>query len=241
MKFYLLASGSKGNCFLIESDDDVLVIDCGSSKHHLVTSFNSVNINRQKVVGVLLTHAHTDHISQLQLFKDKKIYAPFSIGDFAIEVIKPYTSFNIKGFTITPIPLSHDSEMTVGYIVENKTEKLVYITDTGYVKSSQYKHIEDATYYIVESNHDPEMLMETKRPHYVKQRILSSNGHLCNEDCAEMLDSIITENTKEIVLAHLSEEANTVELAEAVVRERINKSTIKVRAARQFAILEGGS
>ena len=51
--------------------------------------------------------------------------------------------------------------------------------------------------------------MKTQRPSFVKARIQSDEGHLCNEDCARILSKIISKNTKQIVLAHISEEANS--------------------------------
>ena len=241
MKFYLLASGSKGNCFLIKHKEETIVIDCGSTKRYLLSSFQQILVDYQSVDGVLLTHEHSDHISQLKLFKDRKIFAPFELAEYEIEHIHPYTSIQFKSFRITPIPLSHDCSIAVGYIIEVENEKLVYVTDTGYFKESDYTLIRDATYYIFESNHDPELLMKTKRPYLTKQRILSMTGHLSNDDCADILNSVVTVNTKEIVLAHLSEEANTIELAEQVVAKRLEDRRVRVRAAKQFEVLEGGN
>ena len=89
--------------------------------------------------------------------------------------------------------MSHDCENTVGYLIECGNEKLVYVTDTGYIKKEVKDYLKDADYYIFESNHDIEMLMQTKRPVYVKQRIINDYGHLCNEDSAHILSEVISE------------------------------------------------
>ena len=68
-------------------------------------------------------------------------------------------------------------------------------------------------YYIFESNHDIEMLMNTRRPLFLKNRIFGDKGHLNNEYSAHVMAQVIGENTKEICLAHLSQEANTKEMA----------------------------
>ena len=70
---------------------------------------------------------------------------------------------------ITVLPLSHDAAHTVGYVIEAGGEKLVYITDTGYIRNDVKERIVNADYYIFESNHDIEMLMQTNRPVYIKQ------------------------------------------------------------------------
>ena len=98
----------------------------------------------------------------------------------------------------------------------------------------------------MESNHDPEMLLNTRRPKGIKNRILSDYGHLSNEDCGYALLQCINEDTKEIVLAHISEEANTRELAynsliDLFDRKGIDYQDIKIKAAKQFEIIKGGS
>ena len=85
------------------------------------------------------------------------------------------------------------------------------------------------------------MLIKSKRPEYVKNRIRSANGHLCNEDCAFHLKKCITNRTKHIVLAHISEEANTKELAFSVVNNYLELNNCILQAAGQFEIIQGGT
>jgi len=247
MIYSVLASGSKGNCSVIQLGETRIVIDCGSTKKHLTHSFHNIEVDYSQVDGLLITHSHSDHISQIKMFKEAAVYAPFEIESRPDMIqVTPYQSFMIKDVEILPLPLSHDSGSTVGYVITHNNEKLVYMTDTGYVRSQDYRFIEGADYYIFESNHDPELLMATFRPVYIKHRILSDNGHLCNEDSALILSRVISDNTKEIVLAHLSEEANTELLARTTLMEKLYKthpsysSTISIRCAKQFELLVGG-
>ena len=80
----------------------------------------------------------------------------------------------------------------------------------------------------MESNHDVEMLNNGKYPFELRQRILSDKGHLSNYDSAKYLSTFIGNNTKYILLAHLSEENNTQELAYDTLNERLNKENIHV-------------
>ena len=73
------------------------------------------------------------------------------------------------------------------------------------------------------------MLLNTTRPKGIKNRILSDYGHLSNEDCGYALVECINEDTKEIVLAHLSEEANTRELAYNTVTDILEKRELIIR------------
>ena len=80
----------------------------------------------------------------------------------------------------------------------------------------------------MESNHDIEMLNNGRYPFELRQRILSDKGHLSNYDSAKYLSKFIGNKTKYILLAHLSEENNTKELALDTLNERINKENIHI-------------
>ena len=53
------------------------------------------------------------------------------------------------------------------------------------------------------------MLNNGPYPFKLRQRILSDKGHLSNYDSAKYLSTFVGNNTKYILLAHLSEENNT--------------------------------
>ena len=222
MQFCLMASGSKGNCFVLKDDTTCIVIDCGSTKKYLNSCFEQLEISPEEIDALLITHDHSDHIAQINMFKDTAVYSPVEIEDIETFKVTPLHSFVIETLKITPIALSHDALNTVGYVMESGTEKLVYITDTGYVNQRYFPLLTDADYIVMESNHDVGMLMKTRRPQYLKARIYGDQGHLCNEDCAEILAKIVSEKTKMIILAHISREANTREKALSVSLDRLN-------------------
>ena len=85
------------------------------------------------------------------------------------------------------------------------------------------------------------MLMNTKRPMYLKNRILSDYGHLSNLDSAHLIARLIGNQTKEIVLAHLSREANTPELALETYRRMISDDHIDIKVASQIEVVGGGN
>ena len=212
MKFTILASGSRGNCCIIESSDAQIMIDCGTTKKYLNECFHQLQYDDTATDALLLTHSHSDHISQLKMFEHHLKYGPEEIEKHQIQVVKPFECFMIHSTQIQVLPMSHDVTC-VGYVLTCGNEKLVYMTDTGYVKAEIKEYIQNADYYIFESNHDIELLMQTNRPVYVKQRIINDCGHLCNDEAAMVLSQVIGDRTKEIVLAHISQEGNTKELA----------------------------
>ncbi len=243
MKFLSLCSGSKGNCSLVINDDCTIMIDCGASFKYIKQRLSELNISIEEIDYLFITHQHIDHVRSIKSFKEVKKYSCANIeGTIKLNFFNP---IEIKGVQVTALPLSHDSENTSGYLFECDYKKLAYITDTGYVSKQIYPHIHNADYFFIESNHDIEMLMKTNRPYMLKSRIISDTGHLCNEDCMNLLSRVIGPSTKEIILAHLSEEANTRQIAYDVTHSMIKNhpyySKIKVSVAPQFEICRGGS
>lgn len=245
IKFALLASGSKGNCCLIRNKETAIIIDCGSTKKYLTTCFERLQYDYTSVDALFVTHTHSDHISQLRMFETIKTYSMSDLETSYFNKIYPYDVVSLDTLQVQAIPTSHDAHDSCGYVVKSHHQTLVYMTDTGYVSETTKKHLKNADYYIFESNHDVEMLMETNRPIFIKQRIIGDLGHLCNEDSAQILAELVGENTKEIVLAHISEEGNSQARAKQVLIEtfkenRIDYSKIKITSAPQFDIVIGG-
>ena len=116
-------------------------------------------------------------------------------------------------FHVDIINTSHDASESKGYVFTTNDSSLVYITDTGYINNKYFKKLYNKNMYIMESNHDVEMLMHGKYPPWLKQRVLSDKGHLSNQASSFYLSKLIGNNTKTVVLAHLSHENNTEEIA----------------------------
>lgn len=246
MKYALLASGSKGNCCVIQHENTQIVIDCGSTKRYLTQSFDEIEVDYKQTDALFITHTHQDHVSQLKMFKDMHTYASqVDIQTDHPQHISAFDKIICKECTITVLPMSHDCENTVGYVIECDEAKMVYITDTGIIRNEVKPYIQNADYYVFESNHDIEMLMQTNRPVYIKQRIINDNGHLCNDDAANILSEVIGDNTKEIVLAHISQEGNTRRMAHdttlsTLQRKGVYREEIRLYPAEQFGIFRGG-
>lgn len=242
MKIKILASGSKGNSSLIICDNTKLLIDIGLSfariKSHL--ELNGININ--DITGLLITHSHSDHIKGLKTFikeTDIKIYIPKDMYH-ELEEIVPIDRcvfiediFNINDVNIELIHTSHDTDFSVGYIFEYKKKTLVYVTDTGYINRRYLKKMEDKNVYVIESNHDEAMLMDGPYPRFLKERVISDRGHLSNKTTAGYLKKIVTDNTKCVVLAHISEKNNTIDLAYQEANDVLKDKDVELLVARQ--------
>lgn len=247
MRFFVLASGSQGNSTFIDFDGIGVLIDCGISKKQLVYRLEQVGYNLKDIQYVFLTHDHYDHKKNIHIFDKELIFTATGCFDGLEEnhYLKPYDIVQFGKLTIIPLKTSHDATASLGFEFICGEERLIYMTDTGYVSSKNANYMLDADYYIIESNHDVEMLMNTNRPMSLKNRILSDRGHLSNLDSALLMSRLIGEKTKEIVLAHLSREANTKELALSTYQEVFSQQGIcceklQIKVASQVDIVIGG-
>lgn len=237
MKITVLGSGSKGNSTLIETTSCNILIDAGLTLKNIEKRLGT---NLPKINIIIITHTHKDHIGGLKSFIKK--YKPLIITK-SEELKNLYPGENIindstyeqGNISITLFDLSHDSPCT-GISLKDKEKELIYITDTGYINQKILKKIKNKNIYIMESNHDTEMLRHGSYPFYLQQRIMSDKGHLSNQDAAKYLKNIIGDNTEYIVLAHLSEENNTESLAQEETKKII--TTQKLYIAKQNEKLE---
>lgn len=230
MNFCVLASGSKGNSTYIECSNTRILIDIGMSSLYIENNLRQLEINPAHIDGVLITHTHADHINGLRVFVKKynpTIYLTQKMLDDICNIfpLSNYViidkEFQIKDLFIEVIKLSHDASDANGYIVNGNDQAVVYITDTGYINFKNHKKLKNKNAYIMESNHDVEMLMEGKYPYHLKKRVFSDKGHLSNIDSSNYLMKFIGENTKYIVLAHLSQENNTFQKARECLETRL--------------------
>lgn len=249
MRVDVLCSGSKGNSCLLRSGSTTILIDCGApGVRYLQAAFKEAECSYDEVQALLITHSHSDHVNQLAKFKDKPVYACCSLNGSSrsmpeLSNYRPISSrcrFTIGAFSIECFPTSHDSGPSMGFVIEDGQDRLVYVTDTGYIPAEYYDLLADADYYVFESNHDLEMLQSTNRPLWLKQRIASDTGHLCNQDSSRLLCRLIGAHTRQVVLAHLSEEANTPALALDELKGRMERNglddshlTIQVACQRE--------
>ena len=214
MLFNIIASGSKGNATIIKGKKTVILIDMGISFSRLKEGCEEINVTPEMIDGALFTHEHSDHINGLRFIPVKKQYSlEGTLPSQGHNEVSLFNPFIIGEFVITPILTSHDAKNPCGFVIEQDKEKLVYFTDTGMFPEINYHFVKNPDYLIIESNHDIPMLLKTKRTAELKARIMSDIGHLCNEDSALIAKDIVGNKTKEIILAHISEEANTPDLA----------------------------
>lgn len=238
MKISVLSSGSKGNSVLVATDNTKVLIDLGVTKSYAEEKLKELNVDPKEIKGILITHTHADHIQGLKVFL-KKYHPKLYVNKVILGLLKEYLedfsyelyendTFKIDDLNIRVIKTSHDVKGSVGFIIESFGKSLVYITDTGYINNKYFDKLSNHNLYIMESNHDIKMLMDGNYPYYLKQRILSDKGHLSNKDASYYLSRFIGDNTKTIILAHLSDDNNTYDLAIKTLNEVLKNKNKKV-------------
>jgi len=248
IRYLILGSGSKGNATLIYDEDTLFQIDMGLPKKTLLGGLSAIGREPSTLCACLFTHDHSDHVGTVcYLPETTKLFAPKdTVMTRCFNEITPLSPLDFGAFHITPFSVSHDANNPVGYLIENRGERLVYVTDTGYLSEESLSLVKNADYYIFESNHDLSMLEKSHRPQSLKLRIHGDHGHLSNSESACYMAELLGEKTKEIVLAHLSEECNTPEVALSCYQRIFAKREIlfdsqHIRCAKQYESVGGGS
>lgn len=227
-KIGTLFSSSSGNCTYISSGDEAILVDAGASSKQILTALQNNMLDAKQIKGIFITHTHTDHIKGLRVLL-KNINVPVfgskeTLGELLLKGAitdgvnsyfdiedKPKFDFNMQ---IDFFRTSHDCVGSGGYTVMfNNGDKVAVCTDLGVVTDEIREHIRGSKAIVFESNHDVGMLQNGVYPFETKQRILSEYGHLSNVSCAEELPYFIKNGTTNIILAHLSKDNNTPDIA----------------------------
>ncbi|MBQ7760514.1 MAG: MBL fold metallo-hydrolase [Clostridia bacterium] len=226
LEAYTLFSGSSGNCIFVSDGDTSILIDAGKSQRAIQTALCSLGRGLDKISAIFLTHEHSDHTCGLEVIS-KTYGIPVHITYPSYSNLVKADTFLSKcaevhdviyqvecgNLTIKSFPIPHDSAQNVGYIISNGESTLGIATDMGYVTERIASELSTCHKVIIESNHDIEMVKKGPYPPYLKERILSKNGHLSNEICAKLCVYLAECGIDQITLAHLSRENNTPDLA----------------------------
>ena len=205
MKIYNFSSGSKGNTTLVRCGATNILIDVGNSKKYISKCLHDLDLSLDDINMILISHFHADHFRPAKYLECLPIYS-MREEDLSLEI---NTENIIEGVSIRPFRLSHDEEC-FGFQIKYQNSTYTHISDSGYLKEEYYPLVTASDYLYLEFNHDPIMLEKTNRPRVVKRRILSSKGHLSNQDAALIL-SKTNGKLKQVLIAHISEEANDKE------------------------------
>ena len=235
-RVFTLSSGSDGNCTFVGDGNYAVLIDVGISFSKVKKALENYNIELSHIKALLITHEHSDHIKGICTFC-KKTDIPIIASPKTVEyIIMQYPEledrisaenigkeFFADKMSVTPFSVSHDAKEAVGYRIKTADNRTVaYSTDTGVVTDDMFSYIKDADLNIIEANYDEGMLAcNISYPFLLKQRISGEFGHLSNLQCAQTVLRLIENGNKRFVLAHLSHQNNTPEVALSAVKAKL--------------------
>lgn len=236
MNFISFSSGSSGNCYYISAQQYGLIIDLGIGIRKFKKYYKDYGFLFPEIKGILVTHEHADHVKAVGMLANElkvPVYATELVHQGMMRNIRMQkkvepqyvrtfehgTTLNMGPFSITSFKTPHDSSDNSGYFIQCGDTNLCIITDAGHINESMEYFIPQSLNLVIEANYDDKMLDQGPYPVYLKRRIKSENGHMCNHDLAQYLSAHANPQIQHIWLCHLSEENNLPEVARQTVVE----------------------
>ena len=227
LRFAPLFSGSSGNAIYVGGGDTHILVDAGMSGTRIANELDKIGLNPAQLSAILVTHEHVDHVRGVGILSRRyniPVYATEGtwlgmeekVG--AIDArnrceLIPEQDFYLGEINVMPFATPHDANSSVGMRFEYCGARFCIATDLGCIKKGWFNHVAGCDAVLLESNYDPDMLKAGSYPYELKRRILSTRGHLCNDDAGACALELVRRGAKHIVLGHLSKENNFPELA----------------------------
>jgi phosphoribosyl 1,2-cyclic phosphodiesterase len=221
MKMKVLASGSSGNCYFLQNQNETLIIECGIPYKDIL---KGLDFNISNALGCLVTHEHKDHAKAIRdiikagidIYTSSGTASACAVFEYRVEHIKSEKQFSLGDFKILPFEIEHDALEPLGFLIQrNDFGKLLFITDSYYC---QYK-FSGLNHIMIECNFSSEILQESQAPAYHKNRLLKS--HFSLENVKDFLRANDLREVKNITLLHLSNGNSDAKL----FKEEIEKLT----------------
>ncbi|MBP3249663.1 MAG: MBL fold metallo-hydrolase [Ruminococcus sp.] len=234
-RIYPLFSSSKANSSYIGNEQEGILIDCGASFKRLSAALELNRIPLTAVKGVFITHEHSDHVAGLKMLTQKtgmpvygqkrtlqRLYDAGKISPSSPVIDMSGCSIACGGSQVTCFDTPHDTIQSCGYRIHTFDNKLCAVcTDLGHISPDVDRALTGCRLVLLEANYDEYMLRTGPYPLYLKERILSRNGHLSNDSCAEQVNKLLQRGTTHFLLGHLSQDNNRPDIADRTVSQRL--------------------
>jgi phosphoribosyl 1,2-cyclic phosphodiesterase len=232
IKIAVLSSGSCGNATFISNGKTRLLVDAGLSRNAIDKGLASIGEDPIFLDAILITHEHVDHTRGLRGMIGR-YQTPVLCTEGTYRAIEPAvvetagvchriaedSIAELGSFSICPIGVRHNANQPVGYVFIVDGRRISIFTDLGYVDTSTAIIMAGSDFLFLESNHDVDAVKMCSRPDELKQRIL--RDHLSNTQVAEFVREYGSEQTKHLVLGHLSDDNNLPELVHATTEQAL--------------------
>ena len=255
MKLVSLASGSNGNCAYVGTEGTHILVDTGCSKKRIEEGLQSLSLTLSDIDAIFITHEHADHIASLHTILKREripVYLTQGTGEGvlnsfaknkcaaklledsitdAFRYISADNAVQVKDVSVNPMRISHDALEPVAYRFHAAGKSVAVATDMGCYDDYTVQSLQGMDALLLEANHDIRMLQTGPYPYPLKQRILGDKGHLSNEMSGALLNCLLHDGLKGILLGHLSEHNNYPALAYETVRLAIEMGATPYRGS----------
>ena len=227
--FRCFASGSSGNCYYLGTRTRGVLIDAGISARSIQKYLREMDLDFQNIMGVLVTHDHADHIRAVGTLGERVKLPIYSTAEIHEGIDRNYgvreklrtsrrffnkgEEWELFGMRINTFGIEHDSTDCLGYCIDYMGQRFVLMTDCGSANAEMESYIRTANHLVIEANHDEHMLLNGPYPTYLKERILSPQGHQSNDVCGELIERNWHPDLRNVWLCHLSLENNDPQVA----------------------------
>lgn len=248
LRFASLGSGSRGNATLVECGPTLLLVDCGFGAAETERRMARLGVDPRNLAGILVTHEHGDHIAGLgPVARAFEVPVWLSAGTrrglrdkvlpVATEIV-PDRPFAIGALEVNPVAVVHDSREPTQFVFSDGRRRLGVLTDVGAVTAHLEANFAGLDAFMLEANHDLDMLEAGPYPRRLKKRVGGRYGHLNNGQAADLLRAVDCSRLQHLVAAHISEKNNTPELACAALAAALGCAPEWITAAHQDAGLD---
>ena len=255
LRFSILASGSSGNCALLQSEGARVLIDAGFSPRRLKQMLHDAGTSFEAIDAVFLTHEHGDHaagIEGLARFPHVQVFANAATARAvqaklyhraACNLFETGNHFRFRDLEIASFAVPHDAQDPVGFTFASGRDgdllaprrAIAWLTDLGHAPGHIHERLRDVDVVVIEANHCPKLLQaDLKRPWPTKQRIAGRHGHLSNEAMRELLETVASPRWRHVFLTHVSRDCNSQDAIEATL------SPLRSRLRCGFSIVAPG-
>jgi phosphoribosyl 1,2-cyclic phosphodiesterase len=221
-----LGSGSRGNGTLVAIGGAVFLVDCGFTLKQAEQRLARLQLSPGDLSAILVSHEHSDHIAGVAALAHRygvPVYASYgtlkaSPKGFNCNAFDGDIAFELAGVTVNPVVVPHDAREPTQFVFEHDALRIGVLSDLGSLTQHVAQQFSGCHYLLLEANHDRAMLHRGSYPASLKRRVGGDLGHLSNSQALELLNHI-AHSELHVVIGHISEQNNDVNLVEALFSE----------------------
>lgn len=229
MKLITIASGSKGNCYLLETDSGSLLLEAGIPWKKIL---KGLNYDLSNVLACLVSHEHQDHSKAINdvlkagidVYTSKGTAEALNVKHYRLNTVKSKDQFQIGDFLVLPFNTEHDAAEPLGFLIKYQNNKLLFATDTFYLR---YKFL-GLTHIAIECNYVRSVMEDMLDQGLVDiNRVARTmKSHMSLEHLIDFLKANDLNNVQELYLLHLSDDNSNIDIIKNEVRKVYNGNLI---------------